>query len=89
MSVDPTREDIKTLVDIRNMAAGKIAVGYFKPAVYLIGELKKEVVNRDLPMSFFNNMLDELLVIAKESSNDPFILVLFERYMDSLDISFN
>jgi len=41
MPVDPTKEDIKTLVEIRNMAAEKIAIGHFKPGLYLIGQLKK------------------------------------------------
>ena len=86
MPVDPTVEDIKTLVEIRNMAAEKIAIGHFKPGLYLMGQLKKEVENRDLEMSFFNNMQNEIFAIVKETSNDPAILVLFEQYLHRVQL---
>ena len=89
MAVDPTLEDIKTLKEIRNMAAEKIAIGHFKPGLYLMGELKKEIENRDLPFSFFENMNEEIFAIVKEISKDPYILVQFEQYLFSVQLKHN
>ena len=89
MSVDPTKEDIRTLVQIRNMAAEKIAIGHFKPGLYLIGELKKEVENRNLPESFYTNMQNEIFAIVKETSKDITILVQFEQYLHSAMLKMN
>jgi len=86
MSVDPTLDDIKTLVQIRNLAAENIAVGYFKTGLDLMGELKKEVENRDLPISFYTNMQSEIFGIVKETSNDITILVQFEQYLHSVQL---
>ena len=86
MPVDPTVEDIKTLVQIRNLDAEKIAIGHFKTGLDLMGELKKEVEYRNLEMSFFRNMQNEIFAIVKETSNDPAILVLFEQYLHRVQL---
>ena len=89
MPVDPTLDDMRTLKEIRNMAAEKIAIGHFKPGLYLMGELKKEAENRDLPMSFYENMYNEIFAIVSEITNDPTILVQFEQYLFSVQLKFN
>ena len=89
MAVDPTKEDIRTLVEIRNMAAEKISIGHFKPGLYLMGQLKKEVENRNLPMSFYENMNYEIFEIVKGITKDPTILVQFEQYLHSVQLRMN
>lgn len=81
MYVDPTNEDVEHLRLMRNRAGEYMSNREFAKCFEAILDIKRDVKARKLPPNTFENLLEEVIGIGHNLTDDPMIIVEFGTYI--------